>query len=454
MSKNSASEVPASVAKLSDLETKIAVSHEKIRDLEAKNESIQSQITRYKLLSAAGSIALAAGGIALFFVFNLVDDEVQRLVRATEPIEERQEQITVGLNDMKLKVTSLDTKVVETRSSIEEMAANALDRLAAEIDETLTKSTGSLEQKRDEILANVEFDKLTTKALSVVDDNGHESVRIRTGRFGGEIKVLDPENDVDLLVIGSGENRTGGYVKTLNGSNGKRIAQFGASEQGDGGVWFYDKTGEEGLRLLGGTDSRLVAFDRVGKKAANLIVNDSGAYLNTFVTANGNLAATIGTDSATGHGGVWVNDKTGTRRGGIFANAIRPVVFLNGVDGRLAVELEAPNKGDGALFLYNSDGKIVAEIVAARTGGYFRVRSPETGQMVARFGGSSINDTGFLQLFDNRHREYFGIQHRNGTAEIRSYILDSKEVFFKLATDRAGQQFLEVAGETVYLDEQ
>ena len=69
-------------------------------------------------------------------------------------------------------------------------------------------------------------------------------------------------------------------------------------------------------------------------------------------------------------------------------------------------------------------------------------------------GGSRINDTGFLQLFDNKYREYFSVIHRNGSADIKSTRLDRDEVMFRSAVNTEGQWIFEVADQTTNMDQQ
>lgn len=450
-----------------------------IRDLEAKIDQIQSQISRYKTLFAAGSVAVAVAGSALFIFFSIVDERVRGLSTAAEKIATQQENILGDIDEIVSGIETFNTKIFEARAELANVVSDARENLAARTETTIANAANQIEKTRDEILANQEFEEITTKSLSVIDAMGRQVVKIGSSNDGGQIAIYDPDNSLMTLRMGNGENRLGriemnypknstlrdralllyagdygGALAMYNRTKRYRVASFGASKNQQGGAWLYDEDGDLGLQLSGDSDERLAVYKN-NQEAARVGVNKWGAYFSTYTLDSGFTSTTIGNQFRSGNGGLWLYDTNGTLRSSIFADTKSPSFGLYSAENETLVRLEIGQFGNGTFYLYNRDAKIVAEIEASDSGGLFRARSPETQKAVGVF-GTDVNDrTEVLELYTEQGLEHFAIQYWNGATSVRANRVDrgdKAESIFRFGVDKSGRQYYESGGVETILD--
>ena len=108
-------------------------------------------------------------------------------MQATEPIETRQEQIGASLQTLNEKITLYDSKVALAGEALDDIGSEARKKLAAEIEEDLTRAYLLLGKKRDELLAIQQFDKVSTKTLSIVDSEGRRPFELGLASLEGRL---------------------------------------------------------------------------------------------------------------------------------------------------------------------------------------------------------------------------------------------------------------------------
>lgn len=201
--------------------------------------------------------------------------------------------------------------------------------------------------------------------LKILDAKGQAIVAIGSlegEAGGGNVRTYDAQGE-ELVWIGAlnggsmhlygttggaflelGATGVGDGVVTVSNSKGQELVQIGASEEGTGSVTTYDGKGKE-LVDIGGSENggQMIAYDSKGQHVVFISSSEKGGGILTY-NRNGQCMVRVGTLNAGGTG---------------FGS-----LMVNSAEGRTLVLIGESEKGEGEVYTFDVNGKVLPKRVA------------------------------------------------------------------------------------------